>query len=71
MQLEEINPNTKCCLNCRFFDQRTAFCRLNPPQVVLQYVNRIAYPTAAYPKIPVPNLDWCSYFENINKKQII
>jgi len=71
MQPEEIDPKAKCCFNCKFFDQRTAFCRLNPPQVVLQYVNRVAYPTAAYPKISVPFLDWCSHFENMNEKQFI
>lgn len=71
MQPEEIDIDTKCCINCKFFDKRTSFCRLNPPQVVLQYVNRIAYPTAAYPKISVPALDWCSFFENYNEKKLI
>ena len=66
LQQEEIDPKQKCCFNCKWFEQRTCFCRLNPPQVVLQYVNRIAYPSSAFPKISVPALDWCSNFKNAN-----
>jgi len=65
MQQEEIDKNMKCCLNCKWFESRTCFCRLLPPQIVLQAFNNIAYPSSVFPKISVPNLDWCSKFENI------
>ena len=63
MEIEEVDPNTTCCANCRWFDRRTCFCRKNPPQVVIQYVNRMAYPNAVFPKVPMPALDWCSAFD--------
>lgn len=65
MQQEEIDENMKCCLNCKWFEQRTCFCRFQPPQIVLQAFNNIAYPASVFPKISVPNLDWCSKFEAI------
>lgn len=58
-----VCENGKCCLNCRWYCERTGFCRKFPPQVCMTYVNRMAFPTAAFPKVSVPTLDWCSYFE--------
>ena len=55
-------PEGACCLRCRWHCPRTGFCRRFPPQVVMQYVDRVAFPVAAFPKIQVPALDWCSYF---------
>lgn len=66
IQPEEIDEKSTCCYNCRYFCHRTGFCRKNPPQVVLQYVNRSAFPTAVFPKVPVPALDWCGQFESLN-----
>lgn len=57
------DPDAKCCFNCRWYCGRTGFCRRFPPQVVMQYVERMAFPTAAFPKIQVPGIDWCAYFE--------
>jgi len=27
----EVDPKATCCANCRWFDSRPCFCRLNPP----------------------------------------
>lgn len=51
-----------CCQTCAWYCVRTGFCRKFPPQVVMQYVDRMAFPAAAFPKIQVPSVDWCSYF---------
>lgn len=61
---EQAGVGDRCCLNCRWYCGRTGFCRKFPPQVLMQYVNRTAFPTAAFPKVSVPAIDWCSYFEN-------
>lgn len=63
---EEIDEKSKCCFNCKWFETRTCFCRLNPPQIVLQRLNAMSYPSSIFPKISVPNLDWCSNFRNIH-----
>lgn len=63
VQAGQPDADSVCCCNCRYFCHRTGFCRKNPPQVIVQYVNRSAFPTAVFPKISVPALDWCSYFE--------
>lgn len=60
--MDTDDTNISCCANCSFYDVRTGFCRLNPPQVVISYVNNMAFPTAAWPKINMPQLDWCSNF---------
>ena len=50
----------KCCANCAFFEARTGFCRLNPPQVVPQFIKSVGQVNSAvWPKIPLPNIDWC------------
>lgn len=72
MQQEEIDSNQKCCLNCKWFEERTGFCRKNPPQSIPVYVKGIGQLTNnVWPKIPMPNVDWCSYFDNANEKQLI
>ena len=71
MEAEEVDPTSKCCVNCMWFDQRCGFCRLNPPQVVMSYANRLAFPTAVFPKVSMPALDWCSYFKYLKKNETI
>lgn len=66
MEVEEVSPDAVCCANCKWFDERCGFCRFNPPQVVMQYVNRMAYPNAVFPKVSMPTLDWCSKFEKLD-----
>lgn len=68
----EQQENKQCCINCKYFEARTNFCRKAPPQIIQQYIKSIGTVTnAVWPKVPLPALDWCSYFENANKKQLI
>ena len=30
-EIDDIDPKKMCCFNCKFFETRTGFCRLNPP----------------------------------------
>lgn len=55
--------NCNCCKLCIYFEERTGFCRLNPPKSV-QMIDRNGdeYITSVYPAIQKPELDWCSYF---------
>ena len=71
MQIEEVDINKTCCLNCKWFEERTCFCRKNPPQVVIQYANRMAFPSSIFPKITVPVIDWCSEFKNKYQKLLV
>lgn len=64
IEQQEIDEKSTCCFNCRYFCNRTGFCRKNPPQVIVQYINRSAFPTAIFPKIAVPAIDWCGNFEH-------
>ena len=50
----------KCCIKCRYFEERTGFCRYNPPiPVVMQQKNGQPFVTSAYSKINMPMIDWC------------
>lgn len=60
---ETLNKET--CVNCKFFEVRTGFCRKNPPQIIQSYIKSVGTVTnAVWPKIPFPELDWCSDFED-------
>lgn len=60
------NQSDVCCAKCKFFDKRTSFCRANPPVVSSTNVNnRIIYSTN-FPKIQMPNLDFCHLIEKID-----
>jgi hypothetical protein len=55
----------KSCLSCVHFEDRTHFCRKNPPQVVLgrNYDHRgdeVVFSATFFPKIDRPELDYCS-----------
>lgn len=66
MQIEEIDdvPKEKiCCLNCKFFESRTCFCRLNPPVPMNVIIGSCSVTTSNFPRINMPNLDWCGKFE--------
>lgn len=70
MQIEEIDdiPEDQiCCWNCRFFEKRNCFCRFNPPVPMVVNISGIQVTTSNYPKISMPNLDWCGKFEKINE----
>ena len=72
-QMETKNEKvSETCQNCRFFEQRTHFCRLNPPTpvVFLQvekddngdqiFINKAG---SKYPVIGMPEMDYCSQFK--------
>jgi hypothetical protein len=57
------------CKNCKFFEERSKFCRLNPPQPVVTYEdeNSMSYKIKSmFPTIHYPDIDWCSYFKEKN-----
>lgn len=51
-----------CCANCKWFDTRTSFCRKDPPKPVYVGDGNRQYITAVFPKIGMPELDWCSFW---------
>lgn len=54
----------KCCAKCRYFEERTCFCRYNPPVPIVTYLkNGQSFVTSVYSKINIPQLDWCQKFE--------
>ena len=67
-QTEIVDQSTcireKCCAKCRYFEERTCFCRYNPPTPIVTYLkNGQSYVTSVYSKINMPTLDWCQKFE--------
>ena len=69
-EIDDIDPKKMCCFNCKFFETRTGFCRLNPPQIINLYVAGNTYPSANFPKIQMPDLDYCYQFRNKNERQV-
>ena len=65
--------NSECCINCRFYQERTGFCRYNPPNSVQTFVKGIGEMiTSVWPKVPMPTLDYCSHFEQkTSDKQLL
>ena len=50
----------KCCAKCRYFEERTCFCRYNPPTpIVTTTKSGQSFVTSVYSKISMPALDWC------------
>ena len=50
----------KCCAKCRYFEERTCFCRYNPPTPIVTYTKSgQPFVTSVYSKINIPALDWC------------
>jgi len=64
----------KNCASCVFFEQRSRFCRFNPPSVVVVYEENQTYGNndtekvqykfkSMYPTVVYPQLDWCSQYK--------
>jgi len=62
-EIGDIDPNKKCCFNCKYFEERTCFCRLNPPTPMNTIIGGCQMTTSNFPRISIPNLDWCGKFE--------
>lgn len=59
-QYEDIEPDRKCCLNCKAFEERTGFCRRHPPRPIpVQFMKNQQYYMPVFPKIALPHVDWC------------
>lgn len=64
---QNLPERDKCCAKCRYFEERTCFCRYNPPVPVVTYAkNGQSFVTSVYSKINLPLLDWCQKFDKIN-----
>jgi len=67
----EENEVKSNCQNCKHFEVRTKFCRLNPPQPIMfissedsiLYKEGPSYCSSKYPTIVKPDLDYCSHWE--------
>lgn len=68
---ENVPKDFTCCLNCRFFEKRTHFCRKNPPTPIVFSVNfnKENAISSKFPVITHPTLDWCGSFITIWPKQ--
>lgn len=60
-----VSKTESVCRNCKNFEERTNFCRLNPPQMVEveytdKYTHKIQRSVASkFPTISMPELDYC------------
>jgi hypothetical protein len=61
-----VDPCKECCANCKWFDDRPKFCRLNPPSIIEIEKNEKLIITSMFPSIQMPAIDYCSKFENKN-----
>ena len=53
----------KKCINCKFFEERTGFCRKEPPKPVVIKENGQCFISSVFAKIPMPQLDFCHEFQ--------
>lgn len=63
------------CLNCLYFEERSSFCRLNPPNSIVIYEvdkynqnQTVSKIKSVFPTIVMPQLDWCSHFKEFKIK---
>ena len=64
-EMPEVRKEEKCCLNCKWHDERTGFCRFCPPSAVQAFIKGLGTVNQTiWPKPPLPNIDWCSNFKN-------
>lgn len=52
------------CINCSHYEERTGFCRANPPTPYHEVVNGRHIITSKFPKIQNPNLDYCALWSS-------
>ena len=62
--IDKLNINKKCCQNCEHFEERTKFCRLNPPQIAIINLGNEHRVQSYFSTIVKPQYDYCSYFTN-------
>ena len=49
-----------CCATCPAFEERTKFCRANPPQPLIQINDGRDFVVSKYPVVVYPDTDWCT-----------
>lgn len=54
------------CETCKYFESRTKFCRKNPPNSIVIEENGKKFMTSSFPKIQMPQLDFCAEYKNID-----
>lgn len=61
-----MNPEVidHCC-KCKYFEVRTHFCRKYPPTPLTVIENNKSFYTSTFPKIQLPELDYCFEFDPI------
>ena len=66
MEPEEIfitAENQCCCANCEYWEERSGFCRIDPPkpqQMTPARPGQSPYFISVFPKISMPLRDYCS-----------
>lgn len=51
------------CLTCKYFEERSRFCRFNPPQPVMIETGNGLTTSSKFTVITKPDIDWCSKHE--------
>ena len=70
--MSEEKSKQNCCCNCYWWEPRSGFCRCNPPTPIPIYDKLDnTQVIAMWPKIPCPQLDYCSKFESAVKKHLL
>ena len=66
MEEMQDSENEICCLKCKYFEPRSGFCRKNPPTPIAVIEKYGSHLMSAFPKIPMPSVDFCYQFVDIN-----
>lgn len=63
--MDKYETNNKCCKTCCYYEVRTHFCRLNPPQPIIFYgdTDESTKVSSKFPVITLPERDYCSHHE--------
>ena len=55
------------CITCAYFEERSGFCRVNPPQpITIKDSQGRSCVTSVYPVIKKPMIDWCSMWDPLS-----
>jgi len=70
---DEDYDDIECCSKCRFFEDRTHFCRFDPPIPIIFYDGNIQNVSSKFPVITKPDIDYCGKFKyrDMNSKVIL
>jgi len=60
--------DSKHCINCKYFDARSGFCRKEPPKPIVVPDSTVGGRhgvLTVFPKIPMPLVDYCWEYDHI------